>query len=719
MKRRIQSSQSSTRNFPPTKAATTTTTTTTTTRKSSSSLAKDNHTLLEHSCSKHTISTSNSSVGDDSLFLERNDINDGSSYIRPNSDHHHDITTTNTAIHNINHPINKNGVRVTPPPPPPSTLPDIIPNSIQLCHGSYELGFHSVPSNNNINNNINNKKHQHVINQNCKRTNILLPEVRSTTRTPSSSSSRKSNNHTNTYLELPTKSQQQNETDDLNQLNDFLVNHPQLFVKAKNEIFNDGVHYLSESSIHALFSDKQQQEELLQDQDYEEKPVIYVHQREVAHVSNDQYVYKNNTNNSSSKGTILATDNATTCHCLAFRSYQQMNNSIQSKNDFNMDMNSNSNSNNISNNNKDEKKKILGTLCHLDSTSYQECLEKIIQTHLEYHNIHTDNSSKSQSSKIVMEVHIVGGYNDSKNTSIELTDHVLTFLDLVSARNCNVMECILQTCIISSLNDMTSYEEIPTSSLSSSLSSSLLSFDQQQHQQQQSMEPNHHKMSTSLSTSSLSSYNSFYSLQDSNHSRYAFKPAPIIRGLALDVHTGRVRLVRKVDSSLWGPEPTLRRVRLWCPDDEEEGQDKEEGEEEKKNSTDSVEATTTTAASTTTTTNTLTTMTPKHNFKSLLQVHTYTKEQISISPFEFKPFELIDVFCKLPDHVMLSMGSTSPDVEDGDFCPLVRETCLFLMNMKYERIFPLRRVATSRRGSSKQRVGLKYKYDGEDWWHSM
>jgi len=119
---------------------------------------------------------------------------------------------------------------------------------------------------------------------------------------------------------------------------------------------------------------------------------------------------------------------------------------------------------------------------------------------------------------------------------------------------------------------------------------------------------------------------------------------------------------------------------------------------------------------------TTTAVTTKHNFDSLLQVHNFTKDQITISPFEFKPFHNIELFYKLPDDIMLSYASTSPDVEDEDFCTLVRECCYFLMNVSVDSVFAITSGSNASSSSSlglsssRERKALVYNFDSEGWW---
>lgn len=118
--------------------------------------------------------------------------------------------------------------------------------------------------------------------------------------------------------------------------------------------------------------------------------------------------------------------------------------------------------------------------------------------------------------------------------------------------------------------------------------------------------------------------------------------APIGRGLAMDTATGTVYLA-SVDDTVAGPAPTLRAARLWS-----------------------------TAPRT-----------------KLSVVHTqFSRDSIiSIEPFEFSTFKTLDAILSLPDHIMLQYTSTSPDVEEDDFCHRVRTTLRYIRSHQPEDVF--------------------------------
>lgn len=113
---------------------------------------------------------------------------------------------------------------------------------------------------------------------------------------------------------------------------------------------------------------------------------------------------------------------------------------------------------------------------------------------------------------------------------------------------------------------------------------------------------------------------------------------PIGRGMGIDLRTGEAFLA-KVDDSAAGPAPTLRSVRLW------------------------------------------------RSYKQLSLIHTARSNKLVIAPFHFQPFPEIDMLLKLPDSVLLQCTSTSPDVEEDDFCYNIRKSLRYMLNHKSHEIF--------------------------------
>jgi hypothetical protein len=281
-------------------------------------------------------------------------------------------------------------------------------------------------------------------------------------------------------------------------------------------------------------------------------PVIYVHQREVALASNEQY---------GRRGAVLVSDASTTCHIFALRSISSGD-------------------------------RILGSLCHLDSTENESCIRNMVQEHVDYHFNEERMDYGATDEKLLMEVHMAGGYNDTKGTSSGITNFLLTLLRKIAKETNFFMKVQIKTCIVSSLNDTVANKEAAS-----------------------------HLPLISTSES---------------------KPSPVVRGLAINVSTGKVSLLQKVHPALVGPAPILRRSRLW-------------------NSSPCTE--------------------------HLLPIHHYRREEIVIDAFTFRAFEGMEMIMKLPDNLLLQCCSTSPECEGPDYCEHVRETCHYLLDVGVDDVF--------------------------------
>lgn len=108
---------------------------------------------------------------------------------------------------------------------------------------------------------------------------------------------------------------------------------------------------------------------------------------------------------------------------------------------------------------------------------------------------------------------------------------------------------------------------------------------------------------------------------------------PLVRGLALDCRTGQVWMAHCPSVEQHGPAPVQRAARLWaqhCP-------------------------------------------TP-----TLHCIFTHKSNHLVIQPYRIVKFKGLESLLRLPDHALLQYCSTSPDVEEDDFCPMVRRTLHFL-----------------------------------------
>jgi hypothetical protein len=130
---------------------------------------------------------------------------------------------------------------------------------------------------------------------------------------------------------------------------------------------------------------------------------------------------------------------------------------------------------------------------------------------------------------------------------------------------------------------------------------------------------------------------------------------PIGRGMGIDLSTGEAFLA-KVEPEVAGPASQLRSARIWAG-----GGDK------------------------------------------LSLVHTSTSDDFCIDAFVYGISPRLNNHLRLPDHEMIRKTSTSPDVEEADFCSSVRNTLRFMREVdcthtfgpNVDRPLTFRRLGTS------------------------
>mmetsp|Transcript_27409 Transcript_27409/g.60888 ORF Transcript_27409/g.60888 Transcript_27409/m.60888 type:complete len:434 (+) Transcript_27409:265-1566(+) len=267
--------------------------------------------------------------------------------------------------------------------------------------------------------------------------------------------------------------------------------------------------------------------------------IINVLQGEVAHATPCQ-------------ADILVSDHATTCHILAARS-------VTSKSSGDVPSTDNN---------------VLASLCHIDQPCYEECIRNMIQLHKSYHSSVKKGGAPTKSSgKITIELHLVGGFKDSKKSSISLTEHLMGVFGRLAREERDTVDFVFETCAVSCLNDNGS-------------------------------------------------------------------PGPIGRGLAIDIASGEVYLA-KADESVSGPAVALRNCRLWA------------------------------GAST----------------DKLTVIHTPYSDCIVVDPFDFCFDEDCEWFNSLSDEKMLLETSTSPDVEEDDYCDQIRLALKYMLENDSEEVF--------------------------------
>ena len=266
--------------------------------------------------------------------------------------------------------------------------------------------------------------------------------------------------------------------------------------------------------------------------------VLYVLQGEVAHATASQCEF-------------LVSDRATTCHILALRSTTA----------------------------DASAKEAMTSLTHLDGDQYEACVREMIQEHKRYHH------GGASSSRIEMDITILGGFRDDEGHSQKISNWLLHLLaDIAdeeaaaSATSSSLLQMRLKTCAISSMND-----------------------------------------------------NGF--------------ACPLGRGLAIHLATGHTFLA-KADRSVVGPHMPLRNARLWSAG-----------------------------------------AGAIHHHPKLSLIHTTTSNDLIIAPFAFQAIPGMERLLALPDDILLEYTSTSPTVEEGDFCHSIRTTLHFLREVPCARIF--------------------------------
>jgi len=267
--------------------------------------------------------------------------------------------------------------------------------------------------------------------------------------------------------------------------------------------------------------------------------IINVLQGEVAHATPEQ-------------ADVLVSDRATTCHILALRSTRVGSSS--------------SDDGSRSSSSKSSPSAALASIAHIDQPAYESCIQSMMDMHKRYHG---------DGNKIIVDVHLVGGFNDERGSSQQLTEHLLHTLEFIDRKERQHIDIIIKTCCVSGLND--------------------------------------------------------------DGSR-----APIGRGLAIDIASGDVFLA-SVDDTVAGPAVVLRNCRLWSS--------------------------------------------PIGQSPRLCSIHTPLSNHIAVHPFDFEWNEDFMYLCSLTNEELLEETSTSPSVEQDDYCDQVRESLVFMKDHNVEDVF--------------------------------
>lgn len=310
---------------------------------------------------------------------------------------------------------------------------------------------------------------------------------------------------------------------------------------------------------------------------------------------------------------LLISAEATTCHIVALRSTHN-------------------------NNNQGEQGQALASMAHVDQPDvYEECLEKMVQQHLQHH-LDKVKDSESDDYGFFMD-------DDDENDSDDdfLSCEIMTMEDEETDSRCSSflpnpvagaqhrrsqsLPSLLPTMEPVEMELHIAGGYLDKEGTSQGLSTSLV------HSFSRIADKYQGKLKISLSTAAISSMN------NSNDN-----DGPRSRGLALNTHTGEVTPVTTaLPSELDGPAMEVRSARLWSS---------------------------------------------SHRVQpELAVIHTTAQDGITIHPFHYQARPQLDVLLKVPDPVLLKVTSTSPDYESDRFCNDLRRTLSFVNTVPVNQVF--------------------------------
>ena len=222
--------------------------------------------------------------------------------------------------------------------------------------------------------------------------------------------------------------------------------------------------------------------------------ILYIGQGELAHACPSQ-------------ADVLVSDRATTCHVLILRSTPPKQPLQQQQQDGETE-------------HVAADTEPLVSCSHVDGLDYEACLREMFHRHVQHYcqnNQSVTASTESSNPKVLVDIHLVGGFLDQDGQSQDLSNWLLYQLTNLAWEYRHVLHCTLKTCIVSSLNNQTL-----------------------QHASPQDTPP-----SLWHPTGTVSSF------------------APWARSLACELSTGRVFLAW-CHASVMGPDPLIRHARMWC-----------------------------------------------------------------------------------------------------------------------------------------------------------
>lgn len=105
----------------------------------------------------------------------------------------------------------------------------------------------------------------------------------------------------------------------------------------------------------------------------------------------------------------------------------------------------------------------LASLAHVDRAGYEDSLRDMVKAHKDHHSRYADASDRGwednkgerigRSETITMDVHIMGGYNDKRGASREISEFLMDLLARLAFEERHSILMTLRSCAVASLND--------------------------------------------------------------------------------------------------------------------------------------------------------------------------------------------------------------------------------------------------------------------------
>jgi len=341
--------------------------------------------------------------------------------------------------------------------------------------------------------------------------------------------------------------------------------------------------------------------------------IINVLQGEIAHCTPSQ-------------ADVLVSDDATTCHIVALRSCRSGSEEGEKT--------IGSASSSI----------VLATMTHIDGPGYEASIRDAVNEHIKHHSAHPKQSHDTEECKencidqnnvgsgtIEMSIHIMGGFNDTGGSSIEITDSVLqTFAALSneynaywdSSRRAPRICMTVKTCAVASANDNGTGCPLGRGLAMEVATGNIFLAEIE--------DGTMHGSVPSSSTPPTAPWNGKVKIAV-NGGIPLFHPIPYDSCI-----------------SAQGPDVALRSVRLWASAFHPHGGKREH---------------------------------------RLNIIHQSDRDYLNVEPFFFRPHTAARGMLKCTDEILLQITSTSPKVEKPNFVSKVRESLNFMNGTRSAIVF--------------------------------